>query len=123
MTVFTLFSSYRFPYNYLVTTSPQSSTIPYAENQIKKITLSGPLAVNYSRLPWRDGRCVQDPETDSPRHASRDYLRFHLQRGELQPLLRTKIKFPEFAPDCTVASHCFDHCNMCVALPIKAILA
>src|SRR3972149_7098665 len=58
-------ASRTFPYGYLVTTSPQSPTIPSAP-----ASLAGWLSdFEYNRLSWCDGRCVQGPGTYSPRRA------------------------------------------------------
>ena len=44
------------------------SRLPYRGRQAPDC--SGYLnAVRQNKLPWRDGRCVQDPGTYSPRHA------------------------------------------------------
>ena len=43
------------------------SRLPYRGHQAP---LTGYLnAFRQNKLPWRDGRCVQDPGTYSPRHA------------------------------------------------------
>ena len=58
-------SSRTFRYGYLVTTSPQSSDLPSAAPSFSGwVTDFG-----HFRLPWCDGRCVQDPGTYSPRHS------------------------------------------------------
>ena len=58
-------SSRTFRYGYLVTTSPQSPGLPSAAPPLPgSVTDFG-----HSRLPWCDGRCVQDPGTYSPRHS------------------------------------------------------
>ena len=57
-------SSRTFRYGYLVTTSPQLSDLPSAAPSKGWVTDFG-----HSRLPWCDGRCVQDPGTYSPQHS------------------------------------------------------
>jgi len=66
--LFTLFiSSYRFPYSYLVTTSPQSST-PLSDAAIYHVVYNYRISFKQSQLSGRDGRCVQNLVTYSPHH-------------------------------------------------------
>ena len=52
---------------------------------------------------------------------TRDYLRFQLHAGELQPAIRTEARFLGFACSREFASLCARHCRTCAALVIKAM--
>src|SRR3972149_3758574 len=72
-------SSRRFSYGYLVTTSPQSPTIPWAP-----ASLAGWRSdFRYSRLSWCDGRCVQGPGTYSPRRSDPRLLAIPTSRSRV----------------------------------------
>ena len=52
----------------------------------------------------------------------RDYYRFRLHVGELQPTIRTKDGFLGFAPPLGLASLCTAHCRTFAALAIRAMM-
>ena len=52
----------------------------------------------------------------------RDYYRFRLHGGELQPPIRTEGRFEGLAHRCRVATRCPSHCRMCVALDVSAMM-
>jgi len=52
----------------------------------------------------------------------RDYYRFRLHVGELQPTIRTKDGFLGFAPPRGLASLCTAHCRTFAALAIRAMM-
>ena len=52
----------------------------------------------------------------------RDYSRFRLHVGELQPTIRTEIGFMRFAPRHRFASLCTNHCSTCVAQVIRGMM-
>ena len=52
----------------------------------------------------------------------RDYYRFRLHAGELQPAIRTESWFTGLAPNRFFATHCPTHCRMCVALDVRDML-
>jgi len=75
------------------------------------------------RLPWRDGRWVQDPRTYSPRRgwfavtSDSDFMRSSCRpQSELRPFLM------RLAPPCGLAPHCNGHCSTCVAQSIRTML-
>ena len=81
------------------------------------------MGFGYLRLPWIDGRWVQDPRTYSTR---RCWYAFTSKSGfmgancspqsELGPCL------VGLAPSCDLAAHCHGHCSTCVALGVRAML-
>ena len=52
----------------------------------------------------------------------RDYYRFRLHAGELQPAIRTRDDFLGFAPPCGLASLCITHCRTFAALAVRAMM-
>src|SRR5699024_2154534 len=52
----------------------------------------------------------------------RDYYRFLLPVGELQPTFRTENGFVRFAPPCGFAALCSIHCSTCVAQVIRGMI-
>ena len=82
-----------------------------------------PRTFGYWRLPWRDGRCVQDPRTYSTHHgwyaftSDSDFMRSSFRpQSELGPVLMG------LAPSCDLAARCTGHCSTCVAQDIRAML-
>ncbi len=74
----------------------------------------------YYRLSWRDGRCVQNPRTYSPRHiwfAITSDSSFMKANCSLQSELR--IVLMGLAPSCDLAAHCTIHCSTCVAQGVR----
>ena len=53
---------------------------------------------------------------------TRDYYRFRVHVGELQPTIPTEEAFKGLAPDYSLATRCHPHCRMCVALGISTVL-
>ena len=51
-----------------------------------------------------------------------NYDRFQLQEVDSQTSIRTIINFLRLAPPRVLATLCFSHCNMCVALPVRAMM-
>jgi len=52
---------------------------------------------------------------------TRDYWGFQLHEGELQPSIRTEVKFRRLAPPFGLATHCLNHCVPRVAQEIRLI--
>ncbi len=52
---------------------------------------------------------------------TRDYYAFQLHEGELQPSIRTTIKFKGLPPPFSVGTHCLNHCSPRVAQRIRGI--
>ena len=125
-------SSHRFPYGYLVTTSPQSKTPPwYAPIRPPKAFVA--LVVHRShgwslvrcfgrnQFPGCDGRCVQGPGTYSPRHADPRLLAISTSCSRVAENNPNWGNLSGFAPPYSLASHCHCHCSTCVAQPIRAM--
>ena len=125
-------SSHRFPYGYLVTTSPQSKTPPwYAPIRPPKAFVA--LVVHRShgwslvrcfgrnQFPGCDGRCVQGPGTYSPRHADPRLLAIPTSCSRVAENNPNWGNLSGFAPPYSLASHCNCHCSTCVAQPIRAM--
>ena len=81
-------------YDFILVTSPT-------------FALSNWKVFGYYRLPWCDGRCVQDPRTYSPRHgwyavtSDSDFMRANFSpQSELREIVMG------LAPPCGLASHC-----------------
>ena len=77
----------------------------------------------YYRLPWRDGRCVQDPRTYSTHHgwyaftSDSSFMRSSCRpQSELRPVL------VGLAPPYGLATLCTGHCSTCVAQDVRAML-
>ena len=111
-------SSRRFSYGYLVTTSPQSSAPPSAAG-----SLTGYLTdFGCCRLSWCDGRCVQGPGTYSPRHADSRLLATPASCRRVSAYNPNWDEFLSFAPPHGIASLCTHHCSTCVALDIRGMM-
>ena len=111
-------SSRRFPYGYLVTTSPQSLTLPWSPG-----SLAGYLnAVRQNQLPWRDGRCVQDPGTYSPRHADPRLLAIPTSCSRVAENNLNWDNFLRLARPRGLAPLCSCHCSTCVAQLVRAMM-
>ena len=126
-------SSHRFPYGYLVTTSPQSKTPPwYAPIRPPKAFVA--LVVHRShgwslvrcfgrnQFPGCDGRCVQGPGTYSPRHADPRLLAIPTSCSRVAENNPNWGNLSGFAQPYCLASHCNCHCSTCVAQPMRAML-
>ena len=125
-------SSHRFPYGYLVTTSPQSKTPPwYAPIRPPKafVALVWHRSHGWSlvrcfgrnQFPGCDGRCVQGPGTYSPRHADPRLLAIPTSCSRVAENNPNWGNLSGFAPPYSLASHCNCHCSTCVAQPIRAM--
>ena len=125
-------SSHRFPYGYLVTTSPQSKTPPwYAAIRPPKAFVAlvwhgshgWDLVRCFGRNPFPgcDGRCVQGPGTYSPRHADPRLLAIPTSCSRVAENNPNWGNLSGFAPPYSLASHCNCHCSTCVAQPIRAM--
>ena len=125
-------SSHRFPYGYLVTTSPQSKTPPwYAPISPPKafVALVWHRSHGWSlvrcfgrnQFPGCDGRCVQGPCTYSPRHADPRLLAIPTSCSRVAENNPNWGNLSGFAPPYSLASHCNCHCSTCVAQPIRAM--
>ena len=53
---------------------------------------------------------------------SRDYSRFRLRVGELQPTVRTENGFKRLAYSRELATRCTVHCSTCVAQVIRGMM-
>jgi hypothetical protein len=73
------------------------------------------------RLSWCDGRCVQGPGTDSPRHADPRLLAIPPSCRRVAACNPHSDAVSRFAPRRRVAAHCRRHCSTCVAQNIKAM--
>jgi len=73
------------------------------------------------RLPWCDGRCVQDPRTYSPRHSDTRLLAIPPSWSRVAETNPNYEAFTGFAQSCLFASYCNFDCNTCVAQPIRAM--
>ncbi len=104
--------SHRFTYGYLVTTSPRSFT--------PSTFLVGNLKQN--KLPWCDGRCVQDPRTYSPWHADPRLLAIPTSCTRVAEYNPNWDNFLRLAPLHSIAALCSCHCSTCVAQPIRAMM-
>lgn len=125
-------SSHRFPYGYLVTTSPQSKTPPWYA-PIRPPKAFAALLVHRSHgwslvrcfgrnlFPGCDGRCVQGPGTYSPRHADPRLLAIPTSCSRVAENNPNWGNLSGFAPPYSLASHCNCHCSTCVAQPIRAM--
>ena len=111
-------SSRRFPYGYLVTTSPQSWTIPWWAAPRR---LAYPLLVQITPMVWR-AVCTR-PEnvfTATCWFAITSDSNFMESSCRLQSGLRAALT--GLAPPCGLATLCTAHCSTCVALLIKAMM-
>ena len=125
-------SSHRFPYGYLVTTSPQSKTPPwYAPIRPPKAFVARLVHRSHgwslvrcfgrNQFPGCDGRCVQGPGTYSPRHADPRLLAIPTSCSRVAENNPNWGNLSGFAPPYSLASHCNCHCSTCVAQPIRAM--
>ncbi len=111
-------SSRRFSYGYLVTTSPQSLIPPSAAG-----SLTGYLTdFGCYQLSWCDGRCVQGPGTYSPRHADSRLLATPASCRRVSAYNPNWDEFLSLAPPHGIASLCTHHCSTCVALDIRGMM-
>ena len=106
-------SSRRFPYGYLVTTSPQSSTTPWWTLPWR---LSYPLLVQSTPMVWR-AVCTR-PGTYSPRHSDPRLLAIPTSWSRVADSIRTTTVL-RFASHRCVATLCTYHCSVCVALVVR----
>ncbi len=111
-------SSRRFSYGYLVTTSPQSSIPPSAAGSITGYLTD----FGCYQLSWCDGRCVQGPGTYSPRHADSRLLATPASCRRVAAYNPNWDEFLSLAPPCGLASLCTHHCSTCVALDIRGMM-
>ena len=107
-------SSRRFPYGYLVTTSPSLKNLD--SNITKKITSSskpflGGVTGGVCKEQGRIHRAIM----------IRDYYAFQLHENELQSSIRTTNKFRGLPPPFGVGTHCLIHCSPRVAQRIRGI--
>ena len=111
-------SSRRFSYGYLVTTSPQSSAPPSAAG-----SLTGYLTdFGCCRLSWCDGRCVQGPGTYSRQYADLPLLAIPTSCGRVAAHNLNWDYLWGFAPAYALAPCCYSHCSTCVAQDIRGMM-
>ena len=107
-------SSRRFPYGYLVTTSPSLKNL---DSNITKNTTS-------SSKPFLGGVTGGVCKEQGRIHRAiviRDYYTFQLHENELQSSIRTTTKFRGLPPPFGVGTHCPSHCSPRVAQRIRGI--
>ena len=139
-------SNHRFPYGYLVTTSPQLLIISWLQilHSIKKYwRFRKPSWLDPERVksrkgsfffenvefqsfgdnqfPWCDGRCVQGSGTYSPQHADLRLLVIPSSWCRVADTNPNWDDFSGFAQICILAPHCDRHCSTCVAQSIRAV--
>ena len=110
-------SSRRFSYGYLVTTSPQSLALP--STAASKSWLTG---FGYFQLSWCDGRCVQGPGTYSRQYADLPLLAIPTSCRRISACSPNWDRFLSFASYHYVAALCNGHCSTCVAQDIKGMM-
>ena len=76
----------------------------------------------HPRLPWCDGRCVQDPGTHSPRHSDPRLLATPTSCRRVSACSPNWDRLWGFAWDRSFASLCAGHCSTCVAQNIRGMM-
>ena len=106
-------SSRRFPYGYLVTTSPSLKNLD-----------SNATTITSSSKPFLGGVTGGVCKEQGRIHRAiviRDYYAFQLHENELQSSIRTTTKFRGLPPPFGVGTHCLSHCSPRVAQRIRGI--
>ena len=111
-------SSHRFSYGCLVTTSPQSLALPSTAVSVNS-WLTG---FGYFQLSWCDGRCVQGPGTYSRQYADLPLLAIPTSCRRISAYSPNWDRFLGFALHHCIASLCHGHCSTCVAQDIKGMM-
>jgi len=88
---------------------------------MKYINWSSFVYFKYSKLPWRDGRCVQDPGTYSPWRADPRLLAIPTSYSRVAENNPNWDDLLCFAQPHDFASLCNHHCSTCVAPLIRAM--
>jgi len=74
-------------------------------------------------LPWRDGRCVQDPRTYSPCQGWYTVTSdSSFMRSSFRPQFELRPVLMGLAPRFRLATLCTGHCSTCVAQGVRAML-
>ncbi len=90
---------------------------------VARLLLLGYLnAVRQNKLPWLDGRCVQDPGTYSPRHADPRLLAIPTSCSRVAENNLNWDTFLRLARPRDLASLCRCHCSTCVARLVRAMM-